>query len=30
METSGSIEGHSATELIDKRIADLADWRGRT
>ena len=30
METSGWIEGHSATELIDKRIADLADWRGRT
>ncbi len=27
-EKSGSTEGRSASELIDKRIAELADWRG--
>jgi hypothetical protein len=30
MTTSGSTEGHSASELIDKRIAELGDWRGET
>ena len=25
---SGSTEGQSASELIDKRIVDLGDWRG--
>ncbi len=30
MKTSGSTEGQSASELIDKRIAELGDWRGRT
>ena len=30
MKKSGSTEGLSASELIDKRIADLADWRGET
>ncbi|HXV64431.1 MAG TPA: DUF1801 domain-containing protein [Vicinamibacteria bacterium] len=29
MKRSGSTEGQSATELIDKRIAELSDWRGR-
>jgi hypothetical protein len=29
MEKSGSVEGHSASELIDRRIAELGDWRGR-
>jgi len=28
MKKSGSTEGPSASELIDKRISDLADWRG--
>jgi hypothetical protein len=28
MEKSGSSEGLSASELIDKKIADLGDWRG--
>jgi hypothetical protein len=27
---SGSSDGQSASELIDKRIAELADWRGET
>jgi hypothetical protein len=27
---SGSTEGESASELIDKRIAELGDWRGET
>jgi hypothetical protein len=30
MKESGSIEGQSASELIDKRIAELGDWRGET
>jgi hypothetical protein len=30
MNTSGSTEGQSAAELIDRRIAELGDWRGRT
>ena len=30
MEKSISVEGHSASELIDRRIAELVDWRGRT
>jgi len=30
MKKSGSTEGQSASELIDKRIAELADWRGET
>ena len=30
MKKSGSTEGQSASELIDKRIAELGDWRGRT
>lgn len=30
MEQSGSTEGQSASELIDKRIAELGDWRGET
>lgn len=30
MKQSGSAEGPSASELIDKRIAALADWRGET
>ena len=30
MKKSGSTEGGSATELIDKRIAELGDWRGET
>src|ERR671938_48752 len=30
METSSSTEGRSASELIDERIAELADWRGET
>jgi hypothetical protein len=28
MTKSGSSEGRSASELIDKRIAELGDWRG--
>jgi len=27
---SGLIEGRSASALIDRRIAELADWRGKT
>ena len=30
MKRSGSTEGQSASELIDKRIAELGDWRGAT
>ena len=30
MSKSGSTEGQSAPELIDKRIAGLGDWRGDT
>src|SRR5215207_9521748 len=30
MKKSDSTEGQSASELIDKRIADLDDWRGET
>ena len=30
MEKSGSTENQSESELIDKRIAELADWRGET
>ena len=30
MKKSGLTEGQSASELIDKRIAELGDWRGET
>ena len=30
MQKSGSTERHSASELIDKKIAELGDWRGET
>src|SRR5690242_3379710 len=30
MKKSGAGQGHSATELISKRIAELGDWRGKT
>jgi hypothetical protein len=30
MKKSGSSEGQSPSELIDKRIAELEDWRGET
>ena len=30
MKESGSTEGQSPSELIDKRIAELGDWRGET
>lgn len=30
MKKSESTEGQSASELIDKRIAELGDWRGET
>jgi hypothetical protein len=30
MRKSGSTEGRSASELIDKRIAELGGWRGET
>ena len=30
MKKPGSTEGRSASELIDKRIAELGDWRGET
>ena len=30
MKKSGSPEGQSASELIDKRITELGDWRGET
>ena len=29
MKQSNSTESHSASELIDKKIVDLGDWRGR-
>jgi hypothetical protein len=30
MKKSGASKGASASKLISKRIADLADWRGET
>ena len=30
MKKSGSTDGRPASELIDKRIAELGDWRGET
>ena len=30
MKKSGASDGRSASELIDKRIAELEDWRGET
>src|SRR5919202_3515695 len=30
MKESDSTEGQSASELIDRRIAELGDWRGET
>jgi hypothetical protein len=30
MTRSGWTEGQSASELIDKRIVELGDWRGET
>ena len=30
MKNAGASEGQSASDLISKRIADLADWRGKT
>jgi len=30
MKRSGAIQDQSASELISKRIAELADWRGKT
>src|SRR5262245_14341789 len=30
MKNSGSTESQPASELIDKRIAELGDWRGQT
>ncbi|MDX6532478.1 MAG: hypothetical protein QOF68_222 [Gaiellales bacterium] len=30
MEKSGSTEDRSASELIDRKIAELGDWRGET
>ena len=30
MKKSGASQGQSASELISKRIAELADWRGKT
>jgi hypothetical protein len=30
MKKSGASQGESASELISKRIAELADWRGET
>jgi hypothetical protein len=30
MRKSGSTESQSASELIDERIAELGDWRGKT
>src|SRR5213080_4818471 len=30
MKKSGSTEGQSASEQIDKRISELGDWRGET
>jgi hypothetical protein len=30
MKKSGATEGQPASELISQRIAELADWRGKT
>jgi hypothetical protein len=30
MKKSASTEDHSGSQLIDKRIAELGDWRGKT
>jgi hypothetical protein len=30
MREPGSTEGRSASELIDRRVAELGDWRGET
>jgi hypothetical protein len=30
MKKSGSTEGQAASDLIDKRISELGDWRGET
>src|SRR5215472_1213175 len=30
MKKSGSSEGLSATDLIDRKIVELGDWRGKT
>ena len=30
MKKSGASQGRAASELIDKRIAELEDWRGET
>src|SRR6516165_7867223 len=30
MKRSGSTDGRPASELIDERIADVGDWRGKT
>ncbi len=30
MKKSGAGQGQSASQLIDKRIAELGDWRGKT
>jgi hypothetical protein len=30
MKKSGSTDGHSASGLIDRKIAELGDWRGET
>jgi hypothetical protein len=30
MKKSGASQGHAASELISKRIAELGDWRGET
>ena len=30
MKKSGSLAGESASELIDRRVAELRDWRGAT
>jgi hypothetical protein len=30
MKESGSTEGQSASELMDRRFAELGDWRGET
>ncbi len=30
MQKPRSVEGHTASELIDRRIAELGDWRGQT
>jgi hypothetical protein len=30
MKKSGASEGHTASELISKRVGELGDWRGET